>query len=82
MITTWEVKRHSIAEKEYPEGKLNAYKKIIEEEFIRTTLGRDFLDNLKADVIDWSSAIEWKAGSYALNYITFYKGDVYKSLQN
>lgn len=82
MITTWEVKRHSIVEREYPEGKINSYKKIIEEEFIRTTLGQDFLDNLKADVIDWSTAIEWKAGSYAVNYITFYKGDVYKSLQN
>lgn len=82
IITTYEVLKYSIAEREYPKDKIERYKELVELSYFRSVLGKDFYDAIKAVVVDWSLIEEWEEGSYSQNDKVFWNGDVYNSKVN
>lgn len=83
LITAFEVRKYSIAEREYSMEKVQHSLEVIEAEFIRNFLGKEFFDLLKADVVDWSTIKEWKSTTvYAQNQKVFWNGSVWNSKVN
>lgn len=82
LITNFEIKQKSVAEKEYPMDKLSRYKDIVESDYFRNCFGVDFYEILKGVKVDWSTVTEWTAGSYASGTLKSWKGEILKSTVN
>lgn len=82
LITTNEVIKHSIAEKTYPTDKIARFIEVVELNWFRHCLGKDFYDDMKAVIVPWENITEWAAGTYAQNAKVWWYGNVYNSKVN
>lgn len=79
LISNFEIIQKSSAGKDYPLDKLNLFKDIEESYYMNECFGVTFYTALKAVVADWTLVTEWTAGTYALDAVVSWNGEVLRS---